>query len=229
MGAKKVAQEYPKLNSLVLNAGIMWNDFALTEDGIESQIGTNHVGHQLLTQLLLPQVEAAAASAGIATIVSVTSSYHYECYPEGILPSVERMNDPATYSRFGAYGQSKLANVLFAQELAERLEGKNILVNSVHPGGVNTELTRHMEDFVASFSPILSERLTPLIKSPSWEPEDAALSQLYLAVGLKLKQAKVTGKYFHPIAREHEPHFHAFNKTLQNSLWKLTEDFIAAH
>ena len=82
---------------------------------METQIGTNHFGHHLLTSLLFANLEAAAAKAGVATVVAVSSAAHYDSYPDGILPSIEAMNNETSYDRGKAYGQSKLANVLFAQ------------------------------------------------------------------------------------------------------------------
>ena len=101
--AASLKAKYPQLDSLILNAGIMVPPFQLTKDGLESQIGTNHFGHFLLTDLLLPQVEAAAAAKGVATIVPVSSAAHFSSYPEGIRASVEAMNDESTYSRAEAY------------------------------------------------------------------------------------------------------------------------------
>lgn len=227
--AASVAAAHPTLDSLVLNAGIMVPPFSKTKDGLESQIGVNHFGHHLLTKLLLPQLEAAAAARGVATVVPVSSAAHFDSYPEGILPSVERMNDESSYQRHTAYGQSKLANVLFAQELAERVKDRNILVNSIHPGGVDTELARHAVDALAVVSRTLAEKLLEFISGAFWHPREAALTQLYAAVGPKLRKNKITGKYFHPIARETTPDHHARNPQLQKMLWKMTEDFIASH
>jgi WW domain-containing oxidoreductase len=84
----------------------------------------------------MPQIEAGAASKGVATIVAVSSVAHYDSYPEGIRMSIAAMNDEDMYDGYKAYGQSKLANVLFAQELAKKAKNKNILVNSVHPGQI---------------------------------------------------------------------------------------------
>ena len=96
--------------------------------------GVNHFGHFLLTQELLSLLKQTAKSAGVATVVSVSSNAHYSPYPEGILGSIEELNDEKRFKDMSAYGQSKLANVLFAQELADRVKDDNILVNSVHPG-----------------------------------------------------------------------------------------------
>merc|ERR1712129_526058 len=95
--AARVAAAHPSLDSVVLNAGVMVPPFGLMSDGLETQIGTNHFGHHLLTKLLLPQVQAAAKARGVATIVAVTSAAHFSSYREGILPSIERMNDEASY------------------------------------------------------------------------------------------------------------------------------------
>jgi len=178
----------------------------------------------------------------VATIVPVSSAAHFSSYPEGILASVEAMNDESTYSRAEAYGQSKLANVLFGQELAERVKGKNILVNAIHPGAVDTQLGRHIRDAIATASNarFLHNllRLLPRIAFQkfaggfSWHPRDAALTQLYAAVGPSLKAKKVTGMYYHPIARLTDPDAHAQGergKKLRKHLWTLTEEFIAAH
>jgi len=232
--AKEAATRYPTIDSLVLNAGIMFPPFKLTEDGLESQMGTNHFGHHLLTDLLLPQVEAAAKKRGVATVVLVSSAAHYDSVPEGIQATIEAMNDEATYNPQLAYGQSKLANVLFAQELAERTKEKGILVNSLNPGGVDTEICRHFVDSVRgslgeAAANFVDSKILPKAGRGFWHPSDAALTQLYAAVGPKLKAEKTTGKYFHPIAREVDTDPHCKNKTLQKHLWDLTEKFIAEH
>jgi len=226
--AAEVSRSHGNVNSLVLNAGIMMCPFSKTVEGLEMQIGTNHFGHALLTKLLLPQLEAAASAVGVATVSVVTSSAHYSSYPEGILSSIEAMNNEAAYETAKAYGQSKLANVLFAQELAARVKDKGILVNSAHPGAVDTELGRHIEATLRKFSDTLADQLK-VINTLVWEPRDAALTQLFASVGPSLRKQKITGKYYHPIARETRPDAHAFNTSLQSHLWSLTEAFIEAH
>eukprot|EP00658_Telonema_sp_P-2_P009753 TRINITY_DN13620_c0_g1_i1.p1 TRINITY_DN13620_c0_g1~~TRINITY_DN13620_c0_g1_i1.p1 ORF type:complete len:433 (-),score=118.76 TRINITY_DN13620_c0_g1_i1:282-1475(-) len=220
-----------QLDSLVLNAGVMVPPFSLTEDGLEMQIGTNHFGHFLLTDLLLPKVRAAAAT-GTPTVTVVSSAAHYSSYPEGIRPTIEAMNDEQSYDRKLAYGQSKLANVLFAQELSARLQKDGVLVNSIHPGAVDTDLPRHV---VSAMQPWLGEWLTEKIRDfvateMLWRPRDASLTQVYAAVSAEVKQKKLTGKYFHPIARvNHASDPHTFNTTLQSMLWEMSADFIASH
>lgn len=227
--AKRLASKHTMLDSLNLNAGVMVPPFGLTQDGLETQIGTNHFGHFLLTDLLLPQLKAAASSKGVATVVSVSSAAHYDSYPEGILPTIERMNDETSYDRGKAYGQSKLANVLFAQELATRVKDSNILVNSIHPGGVDTELGRHISDMIGKVSTTAAKSLMDLIASAAWHPREAALTQIYASVGPSLKQEKITGKYYHPIARLTTPDAHAQDMKLQKLLWSLSENYVASH
>jgi len=226
--AAEVSHAHGSLNSLVLNAGVMMCPFSKTVEGLEMQVGTNHFGHALLTKLLLPRLEVAASAFGVATVSVVTSSAHFSSYPEGILSSIDAMNDEAAYSTAKAYGQSKLANVLFAQELAERVKEKGILVNSAHPGAVHTELGRHIEAMLRKYSTFLAEKLK-FINTLVWDPKDAALTQLFLSVGPSLRAQKISGKYYHPIARETRPDSHAFNASLQKHLWSLTESFIEAH
>lgn len=228
--SKSFREQFDRLDALVLNAGIMMTPFHLTEDGIESQIGTNHFGHFLLTQELMPKLEAAAAARGTATVTSVSSSAHFTSYPEGVRLTLASLNNGSSYTRREAYGQSKLANVLFAQELAERSLHKGILSNAVHPGAVDTELGRHILPVLrATLGDRVTNAILESLQSAVWHPKDAALTQLYAAVSDEVREKKITGKYFHPIARQTQADPHARNATLQRELWRLTEDFVASH
>jgi len=227
-------KRYESLDSLVLNAGVMGPPFMKTKEGLELQIGTNHFGHHLLTKLLMPALERAAEKKGVATVVVVSSSAHYTSYPEGVHLSIDALNDESRYRRHLAYGQSKLANVLFSQELASRVSDKGILVNSLHPGAVDTELTRHASNVARKFvgdtgANLLRDYVLPSAKRGFWHPKTAALTQVYAAVSEKLKKEKISGKYFHPIARQTKPDPHTFNSTLQKGLWEMTEAFICEH
>lgn len=129
------------LDLLLNNAGIMATPLGFTAQGVEQQLGVNHLGHFALTRALLPQLLRAPAPR----VVTLTSSLHRRGKPERLLETLE--HDPRyerrRYRRVDAYGDSKLANVLFARALARRL-GPDALSLAVHPGVIPTNLTRSL-------------------------------------------------------------------------------------
>ncbi|XP_024990318.1 short-chain dehydrogenase TIC 32, chloroplastic-like [Cynara cardunculus var. scolymus] len=179
------------LNLLINNAGIMMTPFMLSKDNIELQFATNHLGHFLLTVLLLDNMKKTARkSKKEGRIVNVSSEAHRFTYPEGI--RFDKMNDEKHYSKYQAYGQSKLANILHANELTRRLkeEGAEITANSLHPGVISTNLFRHIftppsfaEGFVSKLSSCLMKNV-----------EQGAATTCYLALHPAVKG--VSGKYF---------------------------------
>ncbi|KAG8659174.1 hypothetical protein MANES_02G020400v8 [Manihot esculenta] len=145
---RKFASEYISsgfpLNILINNAGIMATPFMLSQDNIEMQFATNHVGHFLLTDLLLETMKRTARESNQeGRIVNVSSEGHRFAYREGI--RFEKINDESGYISLCAYGQSKLANILHSSELSRRLkeDGVNITANSLHPGSIATNLLRY--------------------------------------------------------------------------------------
>ncbi|CAN0926653.1 Short-chain dehydrogenase TIC 32 B, chloroplastic [Linum grandiflorum] len=132
------------LNILINNAGVMFCPYKTSEDGIEMQFATNHLGHFLLTNLLLDKMKETAKATGVqGRIVNLSSIAHIHTYKRGIL--FDHINDEKRYSDKRAYGQSKLANILHAKELSRRFqeEGVNITANAVHPGLIMTPLFRY--------------------------------------------------------------------------------------
>lgn len=123
---------------LINNAGVMRCPQSTTKDGIETQLGVNHMGHFLLTNLLVDVLKQSAPSR----IVVLSSIAH----TRGTINQTD-LNLSQAYDEAAAYNQSKLANVLFSRELAKRLAGSGVTVNAVHPGIVDTELMRHMSIF----------------------------------------------------------------------------------
>ncbi|KAF7151642.1 hypothetical protein RHSIM_Rhsim02G0232500 [Rhododendron simsii] len=144
---RKFSSEYKSLglplNLLINNAGVMAH-FMLTQDNIELVFGTNHIGHFLLTNLLLETMKSTAReSQKEGRIVIVSSEGHRMFrYPEGV--RFDKINDKSSFRTVYAYGQSKLANILHANELAKRFkeEGVEITANSIHPGVIATNLLR---------------------------------------------------------------------------------------
>merc|ERR1719354_940242 len=224
--------KYNKLDSLMLNAGIMLTPYQLTEQGIESQIGVNHFGHFYLTHLLLPVLRQTATPTNPTTICSVSSSAHYRTYNHGVGASLEQLNDEENYQFQMAYGQSKLANVLFSLELAEREKEREsgVLVNVIHPGAVETELSRYFVDGLRKKLGVFSAIIEPILgilSQIAWDSDTASLTQVYASVGPKLLSEKITGKYFHPIARENPPNKQfAHNQQLRADLWALSEQVV---
>ena len=132
--AHRILQTEPKIHILVNNAGVMFVPYQLTEDGYELTFAVNHLGHFLLTCLLLDRIKESAPSR----IITVSSAAHIIGYLDfGDMMWSKRYNAQL------AYGRSKLANVMFTRELAARLAGTNVTVCSLHPGTINTELTRY--------------------------------------------------------------------------------------
>jgi NAD(P)-dependent dehydrogenase (short-subunit alcohol dehydrogenase family) len=196
--AAAFARENTRLNVLVNNAGVMMNPYGLTKDGFESQHGINHLGHYLLTLELMPLLEAGQPSR----VVSVSSAAHTAA-PSDVGIPFATLNDKESYSPVTAYGISKLCNVLFAEELSRRVGDKKIFVNSCHPGGVDTELQRHVVDFASKFIPRswavwLRDVLAGLIMLT---PTEGALTQLYLAASPEVEARNIRGAYYVPIAR----------------------------
>uniref|UniRef100_A0A0K8U2X9 Retinol dehydrogenase 13 n=2 Tax=Bactrocera latifrons TaxID=174628 RepID=A0A0K8U2X9_BACLA len=139
-------KEQVKLDILINNAGVMRCPRSLTKDGFEMQLGVNHMGHFLLTNLLLDLLKKSAPSR----IVTVSSLAH----TRGEI-NIADLNSDKSYDPGRAYNQSKLANILFTRELAKRLEGTGVSANALHPGVVDTELFRHMGFFNSFFANVI--------------------------------------------------------------------------
>ena len=140
--AKEVLSEESRIDILINNAGVMYCSFQKTVDGFETQFAVNHLGHFLLTHLLLDKIKQAPEGR-----IIVVSSIGHTLTAKLDLDTI---NSEAHYSPYDAYHKSKLANVLFTKALAKRLAGSNITVNSLHPGAVATDLQRHSTAVIVS-------------------------------------------------------------------------------
>ena len=147
--AQDVAEAHPEVHLLINNAGIMAIPLARTADGFEMQLGTNHLGHFALTALLMDNLKAA----GSARVVNVASLAHRFCKKIDF----DDLNWEARYSKIGAYARSKLANLLFTQELQRRLEasGAGLITTAAHPGWTATNLQVH-SGIASFFNPIMA-------------------------------------------------------------------------
>ncbi len=142
-GADDIASRFPRIDRLINNAGVMACPLGRTKEGLDTQLGTNHLGHFVLTARLMENVLAGAP----ARIINLSSGGHRM--------SPMRFDDPffekEEYVKFVAYGQAKTANVLFSVALDDRFKDRGVRSVAVHPGAIHTELGRHMtgDDFKA--------------------------------------------------------------------------------
>ncbi len=216
--AEAVHAATPRLDVLVNNAGVMALPYRRTQDGFEMQLGTNHLGHFALTGLLLDRLLATAG----ARIVTVSSGFHR-------LATI-RFDDPhweRGYAKWGAYGQSKVANLLFAYELQRRLSARRVDAISVaaHPGYAATNLQfagPRMEG--ASFTERISAIGNRLFAQSA---AMGALPQLHAATAPAVRG----GDYFGPsgigemwgFPRKVESNAHSHDVAVAARLWALSE------
>ncbi|KAL8172912.1 UNVERIFIED_CONTAM: Retinol dehydrogenase 14 [Gekko kuhli] len=203
---QQVLQEQPRVDVLINNAGIFQCPYTKTEDGFEMQFGVNHLGHFLLTNLLLGLLKSSAPSR----IVVVSSSL----YKYGEI-NFDDLNSELSYNKSFAYSRSKLANLLFVRELARRLEGTGVTVNALHPGIVRTNLGRHIH------IPLL---VKPLLNLVSWaffrSPLEGAQTSIYLASSPEVEG--VSGKYFGNCKEQPLPP-KATDDLVARKLWDISE------
>ncbi|KAK6381663.1 hypothetical protein LTS17_004722 [Exophiala oligosperma] len=147
----------PKIHVLINNAGIMACPYSKTEDGIERQFATNHVGHFLLTNLLMPKILAASPDARVVNVAS------YGNVLSNVLDDPS-FNDGKDYVPFLSYGQSKAANVLMAVALNKMLRGKGLKAFALCPGSVPSNLRRFLDPIT------MKEGIEVISKSPAVMP-----------------------------------------------------------
>ncbi|KAF9110263.1 hypothetical protein BGX27_006581 [Mortierella sp. AM989] len=216
--AKNFLSKGLPLHILVCNAGIMLTPFGLSADGIENQFAVNHMGHFVFTMTLLNCVKESQPSR-----IVILSSNAHEATPEAGI-DLDAINDQTKLTSFERYYRSKLANVLFANALARRLEKDNVYVNSLNPGYVNTELSRYAHDvfgtfFVNTFNTIGNALV-------AMKPEYACLTPVYLATSPDIENQEVRGRYFIPIAHEIHPSLYARDEVLQEKFWTFSENLV---
>ena len=210
--AKAFGAKYTRLDLLINNAGIMMPPYALSEDGFESQLAANYLGHFALTGLLLPTINATHG----ARIVSLSSLAHNW---GGI-----RLDDPQFkngYNKRAAYGQSKLACLMFAYELQRRLSrtGSATLSVAAHPGVSATNLFQHL--------PKIAQVFAPLTEFVFQGAKDGAQPTLYAALGTDIAGGDFVGPS-HMMQMRGAPRKVGSNRASRDSavataLWTLSE------
>ncbi|XP_034029634.1 retinol dehydrogenase 13 isoform X2 [Thalassophryne amazonica] len=180
--AKDFLDSEDRLDILINNAGVMMCPKWVTEDGFETQMAVNHLGHFLLTNLLLPKLKNSAPSR----VVTVSSVAHRG----GQIKFDDLFFSRRPYSALASYRQSKLANVLFSRELARRVKGSGVSSFCLHPGVIRTELSRHVEGWFPLLGVLLSLPALLLMKTPS----QGCQTTVYCAVTPGLEEQ--SGCYF---------------------------------
>uniref|UniRef100_UPI0037E73FDB retinol dehydrogenase 12 n=1 Tax=Semicossyphus pulcher TaxID=241346 RepID=UPI0037E73FDB len=186
--AKDFIDTEDRLDILINNAGVMMCPQGKTEDGFETHLAVNHLGHFLLTNLLLPKLKSSAPSR----VVTVSSIAH----KGGRIDFEDLFFDNRTYSPMESYKQSKLANVLFTRELARRGKGFGVSAFCLHPGVIFTDLGRHLQD---SF-PLLGVVLTPPSLVLMKTPREGCQTTLHCALTPGLEG--LSGRYFSDCAEK---------------------------
>ncbi|KAM4631436.1 retinol dehydrogenase 11 [Polymixia lowei] len=171
-----------RLDILINNAGVMMCPKTLTEDGFEMQLAVNHLGHFLLTNLLLDLLKSSAPSR----VITVASIAH----KGGKIHFNDLHFEKTPYDPLVSYRQSKLANILFTRELARKTRGSGVTCYCLHPGVIRTELGRYVQSRWPLASALLSLPALLLMKTP-WQ---GAQTSIYCAVTPGLEERN--GCYF---------------------------------
>ena len=209
--AADLASRFDRLDVLINNAGLVQAQRTVTADGFETTFGVNHVGHFLLTSLLLDQLRASAP----ARVVVVSSRAH-----RGVASlDFEDLNSEHSYHPLGAYNRSKLANLLFTRELARRLDGSGVTANALHPGFVASRLGRDGDGGLAGADVMVAVR--PFAISP----RRGARTSIYLASSPEV--ATTTGGYFSR-CRPVRASSAATDDAAAQRLWAVTEELVAS-
>eukprot|EP01100_Stratorugosa_tubuloviscum_P002785 TRINITY_DN165_c0_g3_i3.p1 TRINITY_DN165_c0_g3~~TRINITY_DN165_c0_g3_i3.p1 ORF type:complete len:314 (-),score=170.78 TRINITY_DN165_c0_g3_i3:88-1029(-) len=202
---RNCAKEFNKLNKalhiLINNAGVMMPPYSTTREGFELQMGVNHFAHFLLTNLLVNKLKQGAPSR----VICISSIAH----ERGSI-NFDNINWQHNYHPFFAYASSKLANVLFANEFNKRFSSQGIYANSLHPGVIPTELSRH-----SSLASIFYGIGKLFMKSI----EQGAATTVYVATAPELE--RVGGRYFSDCAQKN-PSTIAQDSQLALNLWEYS-------
>ncbi len=210
--AAEVLQHTDRLDVLVDNAGLVMSRRTETTDGFETMFGVNHLGHFLLTNLLLDRLRASAPSR----VVVVSSDAHKQAR-HGL--DFDALQSERSYRPFVVYGKTKLANIYFARELARRLEGTGVTANSLHPGFVASRFARDGDTgFLLQLGVMLAR---PFAISQA----AGARTSIWLASSSDVDG--VSGLYFYKCASAHTSKAGADDEAAKR-LWAVSEELVGS-
>lgn len=218
--AEQFQAKESRLDILINNAGIMMTPYSLTKDGYESQFGTNHMGHALLTKLLLPTLEATSKLPDSdVRIINLSSMGHrFAPRPEGIIFDQPELEKRMTSTR---YGQSKLANILFTRELARRYP--DIVSVAVHPGVIITDLYASLQaSWFFRLGLVVYKFLAAYLPGHFRDARGGALCQTWAAAGAK-REELVSGEFYVPVGAVGRTSKKAKDDGLAKKLWEWTD------
>jgi NAD(P)-dependent dehydrogenase (short-subunit alcohol dehydrogenase family) len=198
---------------LVNNAGLILQRRRETQEGFEETFGVNHLGHFLLTDLLLERLRASAPAR-----VVVVSSHAHKGARRGL--DFDDLQAERGYKWMDAYNKSKLANIYFARELARRLDGTGVTVNSLHPGFVRSEFGRG-----GDLGGVYGWGIKYLASPFAISPEKGARTSIYLASSPEVEG--VSGKYFYK-CKQTNPSRVAQDDEAARRLWDASEKLVAS-
>jgi retinol dehydrogenase 14 len=201
---EELRERHNQLEVLVNNAGLVLSERTETPDGIETQLAINHLAPFLLTNLLLDLLKKSAPSR----IVTVSSDAHRWAKID-----LDDLQSRKRYRGMQVYGKTKLANIMFTYELAERLEGTGVTVNCMHPGGVNTNFGNNQGGPMN----LLFRLFKPFMRSP----EQGADTLIYLASSPEVEG--MTGKYLAD-RKVKAASDAAYDETTRKRLWEASEE-----
>jgi NAD(P)-dependent dehydrogenase (short-subunit alcohol dehydrogenase family) len=201
--------KYDRLDVLINNAGCYFSDLLLNDDGLEMQFATNHLGHFLLTNLLMNELKAAG-SARIINLASIAHKFTRELDLDDI--NFEKKK----YDGWQSYSRSKFCNILFTRELARRLEGTGITVNAVHPGGVRTEIAEKNANWYTKLGWIMMKPFFITV-------EQGAATSIHLAASDEGGQK--TGHYWVK-SKPHHSNRPSQDMGLAMKLWEKSEELV---
>jgi NAD(P)-dependent dehydrogenase (short-subunit alcohol dehydrogenase family) len=210
--SEQVLDATERIDVLVNNAGLILDQRTETEDGFEMTFGVNHLGHFLLTDLLRDRLLASAPAR-----VVVLSSNAHTFARSGL--DFDDLQSTRKYSSFGAYSRSKLANILFTNELARQLDGTGVTANSVHPGWVDSRFGRDGDIGALEWVFGLGGRLFAI------SPERGAETSVFLARDPGV--ADTNGSYFVK-SKVRRTSSHGADAAAATRLWEISADLVGA-